>query len=127
MTLPEFESLQATAQDIVAKADAGEFKGSPEMVEDARQFIANAPNLKEGIIARQPLSDIEEKIVFTPIFEGGEQVGVQQNTVKIRGNKIFDAKENIDNIFELRLSSKDLKLKRRQMNFLKDQDDFILK
>ena len=91
MTLPEFESLQATAQDIVAKADAGEFKGSPEMVEDARQFIANAPNLKEGIIARQPLSDIEEKIVFTPIFEGGEQVGVQQNTVKIRGNKIFDA------------------------------------
>ena len=43
------------------------------------------------------------------------------------GNKIFDAKENIENIFSFHLSSKDLKLKRRQMSFLKDQDDFIIK
>ncbi len=67
---------------------------------------------------------------------GVNRIGIDANKIPFNGkskaydafgNKIFDAKENTDNIFELRLSSKDLKLKRRQMNFLKDQDHFILK
>ena len=43
------------------------------------------------------------------------------------GGKIFDAGKNTENIFSFKLLSKDLKLKKRQMNFLKDQDTFILK
>lgn len=42
------------------------------------------------------------------------------------GEKIFDAGKNTENIFSFKLLRKDLKLKKRQMNFLKDQDNFIL-
>ena len=67
---------------------------------------------------------------------GVNRVGIDENNIPFSGkskaydafgNKIFDAKENIENVFSFQLSSKDLKLKRRQMNFLKDQDDFIIK
>ena len=67
---------------------------------------------------------------------GVNRVGIDENNIPFSGkskaydafgNKIFDAKENIENVFNFQLSSKDLKLKRRQMNFLKDQDDFIIK
>ena len=67
---------------------------------------------------------------------GVNRVGIDENNIPFNGkskaydafgNKIFDAKENIENVFNFQLSRKDLKLKRRQMNFLKDQDDFIIK
>ena len=43
------------------------------------------------------------------------------------GKKIFNTEKNVENAFEFKLSYQDLKLKRRQMNFLKDQDLFTLK
>ena len=42
------------------------------------------------------------------------------------GNPLFDVVENQQNVFQIEIFLDDLKLKRRQMNFLKDRDHFNL-
>jgi omega-amidase len=42
------------------------------------------------------------------------------------GKKILSATENIEEVLQIKISLDDLKLKRRQMNFLQDRDDFTL-
>ena len=42
------------------------------------------------------------------------------------GNEILCAKENQEGLFQIKINLDDLRLKRRQMNFLQDIDDFTL-
>ena len=42
------------------------------------------------------------------------------------GNEILSAKENQEELLQLKINLDDLRLKRRQMNFLQDRDDFTL-
>jgi omega-amidase len=42
------------------------------------------------------------------------------------GKKLFSATENNEEILQIEISLDDLKMKRRQMNFLKDRDNFTL-
>ena len=66
---------------------------------------------------------------------GVNRVGEDGNGIPFNGHsKVFDtlgkellsATENKEEILQINLSLDDLKLKRRQMNFLQDRDDFIL-
>ena len=66
---------------------------------------------------------------------GVNRVGEDGNKVPFNGHsKVFDAfgkellsaTENKEEILQINLSLDDLKLKRRQMNFLQDRDEFIL-
>ena len=66
---------------------------------------------------------------------GVNRVGVDGNGIPFSGyTKVFDAfgkellsaKENIEEVLQIEISLDDLKLKRRQMNFLQDRDDFNL-
>lgn len=66
---------------------------------------------------------------------GVNRVGEDGNGISFNGrSKIFDAfgkellsaTENKEEILQIEISLDDLKLKRRQMNFLQDRDDFIL-
>ena len=42
------------------------------------------------------------------------------------GKELFSATENKEEVLQISLILDDLKLKRRQMNFLQDRDDFTL-
>ena len=42
------------------------------------------------------------------------------------GKELLSATENNEEILQIEISLDDLKLKRRQMNFLQDRDDFTL-
>ncbi|MAO71605.1 MAG: nitrilase family protein [Flavobacteriales bacterium] len=42
------------------------------------------------------------------------------------GNKLISAKDNIQEVLQIEISLEDVKLKRRQLNFLQDRDDFTL-
>ena len=42
------------------------------------------------------------------------------------GKELFSATENKEEVLQINLSLDDLKLKRRQMNFLQDRDEFTL-
>ena len=42
------------------------------------------------------------------------------------GKEILSATDNTEEVLQISLSLDDLKLKRRQMNFLQDRDDFTL-
>mgnify|MGYP000023173489 CR=1 FL=1 len=42
------------------------------------------------------------------------------------GKELFSAKENMEEVLQIEINLDDLKLKRRQMNFLKDRDNFTL-
>ena len=42
------------------------------------------------------------------------------------GKKLLSATKNIEEVLQIEISLDDLKLKRRQMNFLQDRDDFTL-
>jgi predicted amidohydrolase len=42
------------------------------------------------------------------------------------GKKLLSATENKEEVLQINLSLDDLKLKRRQMNFLQDRDEFTL-
>ena len=42
------------------------------------------------------------------------------------GNKLLSAKDNIQEVLQIEISLEDVKLKRRQLNFLQDRDDFTL-
>ena len=42
------------------------------------------------------------------------------------GKELFSASENKEEVLQIEISLDDLKLKRRQMNFLQDRDDFKL-
>jgi len=66
---------------------------------------------------------------------GVNRVGKDGNGIPFNGHsKVFDAFgkelvsaiENKEEVFQIEISLDDLKLKRRQMNFLQDRDDFIL-
>ena len=66
---------------------------------------------------------------------GVNRVGEDGNKVPFNGHsKVFDAfgkellsaTENKEEVLQINLSLDDLKLKRRQMNFLQDRDEFIL-
>tara|TARA_X000000368_G_C22993560_1_gene695536 strand:- start:72 stop:848 length:777 start_codon:yes stop_codon:yes gene_type:complete len=66
---------------------------------------------------------------------GVNRVGEDGNKIPFNGHsKVFDAfgkeilsaTENKEEILQINLSLDDLKLKRRQMNFLQDRDEFIL-
>lgn len=93
MTLTEFESLETTASNIVNDPD---YQGSPEIVQQAKDFIARSDAIKAGIIRKQPLDEIETRTLFVPTFENGAQVGIREITVKVRGTKIFDAGTNAE-------------------------------
>ena len=67
---------------------------------------------------------------------GVNRIGKDGNNVDFNGNsKIFDAfgkeliaaEENEEAVLQIKLSINELKLKRRQRNFLQDRDEFILK
>ena len=66
---------------------------------------------------------------------GVNRVGEDGNGMLFNGHtKVFDsfgkellsATENKEEVLQISLSLDDLKLKRRQMNFLQDRDDFII-
>ena len=66
---------------------------------------------------------------------GVNRVGEDGNGISFNGHsKVFDAfgaellsaTENKQEILQIEMSLDDLKLKRRQMNFLQDRDDFTL-
>lgn len=66
---------------------------------------------------------------------GVNRVGVDGNGIPFNGHtKVFDAfgnellsaKENTEEVLQIEISLDDLKLKRRQMNFLQDRDNFNL-
>ena len=66
---------------------------------------------------------------------GVNRVGLDGNGVPFNGHtKVFDAfgkelisaKENTEEVLQIEISLDDLKLKRRQMNFLQDRDNFTL-
>ena len=66
---------------------------------------------------------------------GVNRVGKDGNKILFNGHsKVFDAfgkkllsnTENIEEVLQIKISLDDLKLKRRQMNFLQDRDDFTL-
>ena len=66
---------------------------------------------------------------------GVNRIGVDGNGVPFNGHtKVFDAfgkellsaTENMEEVLQIEISLDDLKLKRRQMNFLQDRDDFTL-
>ncbi|MFQ3333266.1 MAG: omega-amidase, partial [Flavobacteriales bacterium] len=66
---------------------------------------------------------------------GVNRVGKDGNGIPFNGHsKVFDAfgkellsaTENMEEILQIEISLDDLKLKRRQMNFLQDRDDFTL-
>jgi predicted amidohydrolase len=66
---------------------------------------------------------------------GVNRVGEDGNGIPFNGyTKVFDAfgkellsaKENMEEVLQIEISLDDLKLKRRQMNFLKDRDNFTL-
>ena len=66
---------------------------------------------------------------------GVNRVGVDGNGIRFNGyTKVFDAfgkeilsaKENMEEVLQIEISLDDAKLKRKQMNFLQDRDDFIL-
>ena len=66
---------------------------------------------------------------------GVNRVGEDGNCIPFNGHsKVFDAFgkelvsaiENKEEVFQIEISLDDLKLKRRQMNFLQDRDDFTL-
>jgi predicted amidohydrolase len=42
------------------------------------------------------------------------------------GKELFSAKENMEEVLQIEINLDDLKLKRRQMNFLQDRDNFTL-
>jgi hypothetical protein len=93
MTLPEFESLETTANNIINDAD---YKGSPEILQQAKDFIARSDAIKAGIIRKQPLDELEISTVFVPTFKDGVQDGVREISVKIRGTQILDAATNAE-------------------------------
>jgi len=66
---------------------------------------------------------------------GVNRVGEDRNRISFNGHsKVFDAfgkellsaTENKEEVLQINLSMDDLKLKRRQMNFLQDRDEFTL-
>jgi predicted amidohydrolase len=66
---------------------------------------------------------------------GVNRVGEDGNGIPFNGHtKVFDAfgkellsaKENMEEVLQIEISLDDLKLKRRQMNFLQDRDDFTI-
>ncbi|MBC8266630.1 MAG: amidohydrolase [Flavobacteriales bacterium] len=66
---------------------------------------------------------------------GVNRVGEDGNGIPFNGHsKVFDAfgkellsaKENMEEVLQIKIRLDDLKLKRRQMNFLQDRDDFTL-
>jgi predicted amidohydrolase len=66
---------------------------------------------------------------------GVNRVGEDGNGIPFNGyTKVFDAfgkellsaKENMEEVLQIEISLDDLKLKRRQMNFLQDRDNFTL-
>lgn len=88
MTLPEFESLETTASNIVNDPD---YKGSPEILQQAKDFIKRSDAIKAGIIRKQPLDELKISTVFVPTFKEGVQDGIREIQVKIRGSQILDA------------------------------------
>ena len=88
MTLPEFESLETTASNIVNDPD---YQGSPEILQQAKDFITRSDTIKAAIIRRKPLDELEISTVFVPTFKEGVQDGIREIQVKIRGNQILNA------------------------------------